>query len=183
MLIARNSTENIKNQIDKFEKSIQEILPEELKAFLMKYNGGETPQTHLKSKKVSTDIRAFYGLGDVLYSYGKIDIIEKEGEKLLPIAVDSFGNSFLLSLSAPCDIYFEDHEKEDSVILVAKSLKEFIDMCDSEIIDEAARRSPEERERILVNNGKGKNISEDLRDLWRKEYEKYKNLIQEKVEL
>lgn len=183
MLIAKNPTKNIENQINEFENLIQITLPKELKMFLEKYNGGETPKTYLKDRRISTDIRAFYGLGDVLYSYNKTDIVKKEGKTLLPIAIDSFGNSFLLSLDSPYDIYFKDHEKEDSMILVAKSLKEFISMCESEVISEASRRSPEEREKILISNGKGKNISQGLRQMWQEEYEKYRNLVQENVEI
>ncbi len=183
MLIAKNSTINVENQINEFENLLQMTLPRELKIFLIKYNGGETPKTCFKNGKISTDIRAFYGLGKVLYSYDKVDIVKKDEKVLLPIAIDSFGNSFLLSMNFPHDIYFEDHEKGDSMVLVAKSLKEFISMCDSEIINEAARRSPEEREKILISNGKGKNISQGLKQMWQEEYEKYRELVQERVEI
>ena len=39
------------------------------------------------------------------------------------------------------------------------------------------------REQILIRNGKGANISDGLREMWKAEYEKYNNLCQEEVVL
>lgn len=181
MLIVKNSIKNIGNKIEEFEDLIEITLPEELKDFLNKYNGGETPETQIKTPEISTDIRAFYGLGDVKYSYNWRDITEYDNKKMLPIAVDSFGNHFILSLVEPYNIYFVDHEKEKCIIEVAKSLKNFIKMCNSKKISEAAKRSPEERKEILLSKGKGDNISEGVVQMWKEEYEKYKNVHQEEV--
>ena len=43
------------------------------------------------------------------------------------------------------------------------------------------KRSPEEREAELIANGKADNITEGIREMWKQEYEKYKNIVQEIV--
>lgn len=39
----------------------------------------------------------------------------------------------------------------------------------------------EEREARLTANGRGGVITDGLREIWKKEYEKYKDMVQEKV--
>ena len=66
---------------------------------------------------ISSDIVAFYGVGDVKYSYSDIESIEYEDSTFLPIAFDSFGNQIVISLHDG-SISFVDHEKSNSVIRV-----------------------------------------------------------------
>lgn len=48
-------------------------------------------------------------------------------------------------------------------------------------ISEASKLSIEEREAILIANGKGDIITDGLREMWQAEIKKYSNMIQEEV--
>jgi len=180
ILIVKNSCDDIVNRINEYEERFALKFPDELVKFLKKYNGGETPNTRFITHDFSSDIRFFRGLGNVKYSINDVECIQYNGEKLLPIAGDTFGNVYFIQLSGVGKIFFGDHETNKKSV-VANSLKEFISNCESKPISEAARRSPSEREEILIKNGKGHNISEGLRNMWQIEYDKYKNVIQSEV--
>ena len=182
MLIVKNNNEKIEKLLIELEENIEFKLPNLYREFLKKYNGGETPNTSIKSNGVSSDVRAFYGLGDVKYNNIKTLEINEIDKILLTVAEDSFGNVFAIDLGEE-KIYFIDHEKENEISLVEESFSEFVSKCKSEEISEAVKRSPEEREQILIRNGKGANISDGLREMWKAEYEKYNNLCQEEVVL
>ena len=61
------------------------------------------------------------------------------------------------------------------------SFKVFLSKCKSEDIDPGARETPEEREKDLIAKGRAHVITDSLREIWKKEYEKYKDMVQEKV--
>ena len=93
MLISRFDNANVEEHIAHLEKQYNIVLPEEYRRFLLKYNGGETPDTEFRINKVSSDVRAFYGLGnaDKYYNFqGLIDNMNILGEfvkdGMLPIA-------------------------------------------------------------------------------------------------
>lgn len=171
------------SSLNDFEKKIGMELPQELRHFIEAYNGGETPNTKVISKNVSTDIHVFYGLGVEEYSLDNIRCFDKNENKFLPIAIDSFGNEFCIDLKGNNSIWFCDHEKGNKMIYVADSLKEFISNCESETIKDSARKTPEEREQILLSKGKGANITDGLRQMWKDEYEKYSNCTLVEVDI
>ena len=72
MLISKQNPLNTDYLLYDFEKQFHFELPNRYKLFLIKYNGGDTPETKFKSGKVSSDVRFFYGLGDVEYDLMKI---------------------------------------------------------------------------------------------------------------
>lgn len=92
MLISKFINHNIEDQIICQEKEYSIAIPVQYKDFLYKYNGGYTPKTKFRVGKISSDIRGFYGLGDVKLSLNSIDLREWLDMKILPIACDSFGN-------------------------------------------------------------------------------------------
>lgn len=73
MLISKFNNDGIKQAINQFEKEIVKI-PRQYKDFLIKYNGGRTPETTFKINKVSSDLVCFYGLGNTeeYYDYLKL---------------------------------------------------------------------------------------------------------------
>lgn len=181
MLIVKNSSERIEELIIELEESIGYELPFDYKKFLKKYNGGETPNTSIKSKEASTSLRFFYGLGDVKNSFSKVTCIKVNSKTMLPIAEDTFGNVFAIGLEGDDKVYFVDHEKENGIILVGDTFLGFVNKCKSEEINPLSRRTPKEREEALIKCGKGGNITEGLRKMWQAEYEKYIKLCQEEV--
>lgn len=186
MLIVKFNNNN-ENKVDEFEIENNIKLPSQYKEFLEKYNGGFTPNTNFKKGKISSDIRAFYGLGDVKYSINSTNIEKWLNNNYLPIACDSFGNIILIGVSENKfgRIYFWEHEneKENAIVGVSDSFIDFIKLCKSKEISEATKRSVEEREALLIARGHGGNITDVLRETWKTEIEKYANMVQEEVKL
>lgn len=182
MLISKNTANP--SAVDEFLTNKGYKLPSDLEKFLKKYNGGITPNTSVKSQNVSSDVRAFYGIGNELaYSLTTAQVIDQNGYIYLPIAADSYGNIFVIDATNDSGVYFVNHEKNQELEFVAKSFKDFVALCKSEPIKEASKRSPKEREELLISKGKGANITDGLRKMWQEEYDKYKELIQEEVVL
>lgn len=180
MLISKNVVNA--SAVDEYEKKLGYELPSDLKDFLKKYNGGNTPNTSVRNSKVSSDVKAFYGVGlDLAYSLNKVQVIDENGIIYLTVAVDSFGNSFVIDISGNTGVFFMDHEMNRELVFVAESFKAFVKLCKSEPIKEASRKTPKEREELLLSKGKGANITDGLRKMWQDEYDKYKGMIQEEV--
>lgn len=155
-------------------------MPDEMVKFLEKYNGGETPATHFDINGVSTDIVGFYGIGNVKYSFDSITGIHIDDEEYLPIAFDSFGNYIAISSSNGA-IVFVDHEQSSALKKLTDSLSEFISKVKSDPINPIKIKTIEERERDMINRGRGQLITDELRALWQKEIDKYSNLNLETV--
>lgn len=179
MLIAKFGGSDIYKRIEMYENQIGKVLPEQLHAFLEKYNGGETPNTKFESNGISSDVKAFLGMGEVKYSYDGINPIEDNGESYLPFAIDSFGNEFMVAMKSG-EIAFRDHE-DNSMKRVANDFRGFVDCCKSEKVNPSSVKSVEERERELIQRGRGSVVTEALRDMWRVEIDKYSSIKQEEV--
>ena len=180
MLISKNVVNT--SEVDEFAKKRGYNLPSDLDKFLKTYNGGNTPNTSVKTSNVSSDVRAFYGVGmDLVYSLNKVQVIDKNEIIYLPVAVDSFGNVFVVDITSNTGVFFVNHEKNRELEQVAESFKAFIQLCKSEPIKEFSRKTPKEREELLISKGKGANITDGLRKMWQDEYDKYKGMIQEEV--
>ena len=157
-------------------------LTEDFVAFLEKYNGGATPETSFSVGKISSDIVAFYGIGDVKYSYSSIIPLEADGFHFLPIAFDSFGNQIVINLENGI-IAFWDHEKDATPVALANSFKNFLGLVRSKPIDPKHTKPVAEREKEMITRGNSANISDALRALWQNEIDKYSGYQQEEVML
>lgn len=180
MLISKFKEIDI-DSVEEYENKISEKLPSQFRTFIIKYNGGETPNTSFRINSESSDIKGFYGLGDVKYSLNEVEIVEINESRYLPIAMDSFGNEILINLKNG-EIYFENHESAKVTKLV-ENLKTFIDLCESTPISKGAVKSVEEREKDLIAKGRGSVITEALRDMWRAEIAKYSDISLEEVSI
>ena len=167
-----------RNEIRSFNPS----LPDELVRFLEKYNGGETPETHFDINRVSTDIVAFYGIGNVKCSLKNVDVIEERNNQYLPVAFDSFGNQIVISM-ATGSVHFWDHEQGKVTKELAHSLSDFISKVQSDPVASKHTRPIHEREQDLIRRGRGAIITDALRDMWQSEIDKYSNYHQETVVL
>lgn len=183
MLIVKNSVDNIIELLSSYENNQGMRFPTQLRNFLIKYNGGATPNTSIKTGTLSTDVKYLYGFTSMKDSYNNINCVEKEGMRLLPFGKDSFGNEFAIEIGGEDKIYFLDHERENQIALIFESFEDFLLASVSKKISEASRRTPEERERLLIEKGKEAHITDALRKMWQEEYDKYINMIQEEVEL
>lgn len=188
MLISKylTSDTDMEKEVAAFEEKFRMALPEPYRKFLIRYNGGETPNTSFKINHEDSDVRAFYGIGDVEYSFDKIlefDVYLKRG--LLPIARDFFGNYVAIGISADESgkIFFLDHEKNMKAKLLTDTFEEFVKKCKSKKIAEERTRSIEERERSMIEAGNEMRITDGLRKIWAEEIRKYGGMKQERVVL
>ena len=182
MLISKFGHADI-SEIEKLQEKYNIIFPQDYRCFLLNYNGGDTPNTKFRIKGVSSDIRAFFGIGsaDKNAENNDLDIwIESE---VYPIACDSFGNTIVIGINEKNNgsVFFCDHEKGGEMTLIANSFAGFVSKCKSEKISEASKRSIEEREQRLILKGRGNIITDGLRAAWQAEIDKYGNMVQEEV--
>lgn len=186
MLISKFNNDGIKQAINQFEKEIVKI-PRQYKDFLIKYNGGRTPETTFKINKVSSDLVCFYGLGNTeeYYDYSKIitrssfkEFIE---EGYLIIGYNSFGDYILIGVNNENNgkIYFCYHDRPKKHIELAENFSTFTSKCKSKKIGYI--ESVEERKAFLIKNGKEKNITIGLIEMWQEEIDDYANIHQEKL--
>ena len=190
MLISKFDNANIEEHITQLEKQYNIVLPEEYKRFLLKYNGGETPNTKFRINKVSSGVRAFYGLGnaDKYYNFQKLidnmnileDYIEDD---MLPIATTDYGDDIVIGIGKEesGSIFFKYHDREKKYIKLANNLCEFTAKCKSEKIGHI--ETIEERKQRLINKGNAHYITEERIKFWQAEIDEYAHIHQEEFEL
>lgn len=167
--------------VSEFENIMGFTFPKQYRTFIEKYNGGETPLTHFNINGISSDLKGFYGVGNVKYSLDSIQIEEINKICYLPIAMDSFGNSILIEINKG-EIFFKDHEN-GNVTKIGSSLVDFINKCESKVVNKNSIKSVEEREQDLISCGRGDIITDSLRNMWRAEIKKNNELVQEEIVL
>lgn len=187
MLISRFDTDEIEKKIEGFESKLQICLPEVYKKFLRKYNGGKTPKTEFRINKVSSDVRGFYGVGQVDKDYsfnGLIDnkiIDEFWGDGMLPIATNVWGDYITIGINEKQygKIYFLYHDKSKKYLLLCEDLENFIGKCKSKKIGHI--RTIAERKQSMIENGYGDMITEESLKGWQAEIDEYANIHQEEI--
>ena len=182
MLISKygNGSEEL---IREFERKHGVELDGEYRRFLLMYNGGDTPETQVRSRSFSSNLRFLYGIRAEKNLEDHMQIPEWPDKSYLPIGEDSFGNFYAILVAGENrgSIFFCDHENEFHLKQIADSFSQFVKKCKSEGIAPRSRMTPEEREARMIAEGKAGNITDGLREIWKQEYEKYKDMIQEEV--
>lgn len=189
MLISKFDNTNIEKEIEDFEYKYNFKFPDMYKEFLLKYNGGETPKSEFKISKISSDIRAFYGLGkaDKYYHFNTFEKISPFGdwlqENIIPIATNVFGDYVMIGIGNENNgkIFFCYHDRSNKPIELAKNFKEFLKQCKSKKIGHI--QTVEERKQKLIKNGNEKNITPALIKIWEEQIYEYANLHQEEIAL
>ena len=181
MLISKFGGTNISDKIDEFEDIVNKKLPAQLREFLIKYNGGETPNTRFENCGISSDVSCFLGIGKLKNPVDPSMLFEHNGSCILPFAFDSFGNNYGMDLSTG-EVFFCDHEN-NAVKKISEDLRTFIEKCESDGINDVSVRSVEEREQELIKNGRGSIITDALRDMWRAEISKFGAMKLEEVKI
>ena len=169
--------------IQKFEDKYGVKFDSEYRNFLIKYNGGETPETTFKKGKRQEDVRYLFGLNTEESIEKQLEYFDHKEKGCIPIGEDVFGNYFTIGITDENSglIYFCDHERGYRKTEIAKSFNDFISKCKSKEINERAKRTVEEREQEMIKNGFADLINEHLKSTWQQEYEKYKDMVQEEV--
>ena len=168
-----------------FERSYRVDFPSDYEEFLVKYNGGRTPKTEFRVGRIDSDVRCFFGIGDVENSVHSLDLPEWLEQGVFPIAEDSFGNYIVMDIKkAPGTVYFADHEEEFRLSRLTDSFIAFINKCKSRKVNMERATCPiEEREASMIADGNGALITDGLRKLWQAEIDRYTGLVLEKVKL
>ena len=194
MMIAKFDTTDIEKKIAAFERRYNIRLPEQYCNFLLKYNGGITPDTEFKYKRTSFDIRAFYGIGQSIDYYSFENVFENILKDILPlsaflellilpIAEDSFGNYITIGVDGENTgkVFFCDHEKGMKTKLLTDSFSEFLKKCKSNKFDHSTVLSPEDWEKKMIAEGKEAFITEFTRKIVTETYELYHDICLEEV--
>lgn len=189
MLISKFCTDDIEHCVQKFEREYKFMFPEEYKRFLLRYNGGKTPESSFKLNKIYSNIDGFYGLGqaemyfhyDIFAKGGKL--IEYINDEVIPIATNCFGDYIVIGIGRSNNgkIYFYYHDRPKKYIELIDSFIAFVSKCKSKRIRPA--KSIEERREILIAKGKGANIDDELIKIWQAEIDEYANICQEELVL
>lgn len=187
MLISKFDNSNIDFCIKEFEGMYDIILPKEYKKFLLKYNGGKTPETEFRMNGVSSDVQGFYGFGNADSHY-HFDCLKKSvkweewlNDKMLPIAVNVFGDYIMISINVESGgrIYFYYHDRPSKYIELAEDFLTFIKNCKSKKIGHI--RTIEERKRDMIKMGKGDKITPEKINGWQTEINEYADIHQEEL--
>lgn len=189
MLISKFRNDNIESAVQKIETCYNLVFPVEYRAFLLKYNGGRTPDTVFHIQNISSDIQAFYGLGEADSSHN-ISMIETAdwflnmiNDKMFPVAINSFGDHVLIGMDEKNigKIYFCYHDTPQTYIELTSNLSDFFSRCRSKKIGHI--RTIEERITDMVRLGKENKITEEKLKYWQAEIDEYSHIKQEKVVL
>lgn len=142
MLISKFDATNIEEKINDLEKQYGFALPEQYHVFLLKYNGGETPETTFKLAGVSSDLSGFFGLGisnagfqlEKYFAFEEIADMISKGK--FPIGKNAFGDLLFISIQPGHigEVLFQYHDRENRYIKLGDTFAEFIAKCRSKKI-------------------------------------------------
>ena len=189
--IEPNNTENVAEHIIKLENDLNIVLPEDYKQFLIKYNGGWTPETEIYFNDFDYGINGFYGVNKAegagnfyYYINSEVDIIRDEFFEDLEKGYLNIGNDlgphYYINIDKNSDKYgaiyfmYRDYEIEkQDYIYVCSSFKELTQKA----------RTPdfhvgtvEENIQDFKNKGWEDRITRSLKKAWKKQYKEYKDV-------
>lgn len=185
MLISKFDNKDIESKLAEFETKHNFKFPEQYRIFLLKYNGGQTPDTKFRLNRINSDIEGFYGVGEALINYNLFEefnsLTDYLEDSMIPIASNSFGDHILIGIGAENNgkIYFKYHDKDKKYIELAEEFIVFVKKCNSEKVGDV--RSIEERKKSMIAKGYEKNIDDQLIGIWQAEIDRYGNISQEKI--
>lgn len=187
MLISKSEYSITETDILRYGSDRDFVFPQEYKEFLLKYNGGETPETDFNLARISSDISVFYELrkgksGLELYDI-EFKVHEFLRDDMLPIAENSFGDYIFICV-AGCEygkVFFQYHDRPKRYIKISDSFKIFVQKCKSKKIGHC--RTIEERIQGRIDAGITLEVLPiEIAD-WQEEIDYFSRIHQEKVEL
>ena len=97
MLIAKYGNGTL-GQVKEFEKKYNISFDEKYRDFLIKYNGGDTPNTIIKQGRKSETVRYLYGLNTEETIEKNLEYFDWKEKKCIPIGEDNFGNYYAIGV-------------------------------------------------------------------------------------
>ena len=186
MLISKSEYSVTEAALSKYETAHGFTFPQEYRAFLLKYNGGETPETDFRLSGVSSDLVFFYELrdgGDGLELYEMEFLVPdflKDG--MFPIAENVFGDHVFICVGGrECGkIFFRYHDRPKRYIKLADDFRTFIQKFKSKKLGHC--HTIEERIQGRIDAGITLEVLPiEIAD-WQEEIDYFNRIHQEQVE-
>ena len=167
--------------VQMFEDKYGVKFDSEYRSFLIKYNGGETPETSFKKGKRQEVVRYLFGLKTEESIEKLLEYFDYKEKECIPIGEDVFGNYYTIGISENNHglIYFCDHERGFRKSQIADSFKDFISKCTSSPVKKPLHTKKIKKK--LIEEGRSNIINEHLRKTWKEQYKHYKKMVQEEV--
>jgi hypothetical protein len=134
-----NKSTNI-DEIKKFENKFQINLPKDYIEFLLQFNGGTPDKVYFVEDDADLVVNFFFSLSDSKFNIEEyyLDIVIEQKllpKSVLPIGEDAFGNIICLSCRNVDYgvVYFWDHESENDLRYLSKSLSFLLDNLKEEL--------------------------------------------------
>ena len=186
MLISKSEYPVTEAGLSHYERGHGFTFPQEYRAFLLKYNGGETPETDFRLSGVSSDLDSFYELrdgGDGLELH-EMEFLVPEFLKdhMLPIASNVFGDNIFICVDGrECgSIFFRYHDRPKRYIKLADGFRTFVQKCKSKKLGHC--RTIEERIQGRIDAGITLEVLPiEIAD-WQAEIDHFNRIHQEQVE-
>ena len=186
MLISKSEYSVTEAALSKYETAHGFSFPQEYRAFLLKYNGGETSETDFRLSGVSSDLVFFYELrdnGDGLELH-EIEFLVPDFLKdgMFPIAENVFGDHVFICVGGrECGkIFFRYHDRPKRYIKLADDFRTFIQKCKSKKLGHC--RTIEERIQGRIDAGITLEVLPiEIAD-WQEEIDYFNRIHQEQVE-
>ena len=173
MLISKSGYPVTEAGLSHYEAAHGFTFPQEYRAFLLKYNGGETPETDFRLSGVSSDLVSFYELRD------GGDGLE---DGMFPIAENVFGDYVFLCVDGRerGKIFFRYHDRPKRYIKLADDLRTFVQKCKSKKLGRCY--TIDDRLAMRKRAGNFDPPSAITLSEWQKEIDHYNRIHQEPVE-
>jgi hypothetical protein len=187
MLISKFTIEDINHYLSECEAAYSFVFPSQYREFLLKYNGGNTPDTKFRIGKVASDLKGFYGFGEKEKSLdfscfsGMITIADFTANEMFPIGTNAFGDYITIGIGQDNygRVYFLYHDRPKKYIELSPDFLTFISCCKSKKIGYI--RTIEERKAALIANGFGDELTPERIAGWQAEIDKYGSMNQEEI--
>lgn len=194
MLISKSAYPVTEAGLSHYEAAHGFTFPQEYRAFLLKYNGGETPETDFRLSGVSSDLVSFYELRDggdglALYEGSGPELYEMEflvpyflKDGMFPIAENVFGDHAFLCVDGRerGKIFFRYHDRPKRYIKLADDLRTFVQKCKSKKLGRCY--TIDDRLAMRKCAGNFDPPSAITLSEWQKEIDHYNRIHQEPVE-
>lgn len=192
--IRPNETTGVSSAINELEQKLQIVFPQDYKQFLIKYNGGWTPNTLVYFSEFDFGLNSLYGLAEAkrganishLMDSGVSSIQEEFYQSLsegMFTIGDWFGAKYYIGVIPNSEYYgktFYMNEERLSYCYVADSFTDFVYLAKT---PDFYVGTVEENTQRIIARGWENDINEDIIEMWEERYEKYKDLRLIPVEL
>lgn len=183
LLICKSDCTHAETDLDTFEKDHNIKIPQQYRAFLVKYNGGETANAKFQIATVSSDIRGFYGFtADSFFNYNhefSAIFIDFLSQNMLPIATNVFGDYILIGLAGKSEdaIFFYYHDRETKYIKLTDDFYTFVQNCKSKRLGHI----PTIQERTAAIRAAGFPTTPQAIAGWQAEIDRYEHMEEDEV--